>query len=288
MALRDVGHEVSRSTIRRLLLDQKIRPKANVKRLCPRPHPERDKQFRYLLGVRQRFENLDDPIVSIDAKNKEKLGLFARSGRTWRSKGIETYAHDFPQKNTIKATPYGVYDVRKNEGYVCVGISGNTAEFAVDSLRRWWVCVGKTRYGKAKRLLLLADGGGSNGYRTRCWKTHLQRFADESGLVITVCHYPTGASKWNPIEHRLFSQISNTMAGNPPKDVEELLHAVRSTKTESGLRVQACLLDKTYPIRLRASKADWDALNIKYHRTCRKWNYSISPHKNGNLFLYAS
>jgi hypothetical protein len=276
-ALDDVGYPLSCTTIRRLLLDENIRPRSNVKHLAPKVHPDRDKQFRYLHSVRERFARGEEPIVSIDAKNKEKIGLFARTGTIWTKHAPEVYSLDFPQKDTLKATPFGIYDVRRNRGYVCVGLSGNTPDFAVDSVDAWWKNQGRRHYAKATKLLILADGGGSNGYRPRRWKTQLQRFADKTGLEITVCHYPTGASKWNPIEHRLFCQISNTWAGTPLSTLESLLDGIRRTKTRTGLRVSAILLDRIYLTKLKASEEDWMSLNIVYHKICPKWNYTIKP-----------
>lgn len=279
-ALMDIGHHLSCTTIRRLLLDAKIRPRANVKHLAPKPHPDRDKQFLYVMSVRVQFESGTEPIVSVDAKNKEKIGLFAQAGHVWAENAPEVYALDFPQRDTKKATPFGIYDVRRNRGFVCVGLSGNTPDFAIDSLRAWWKHEGRVHYRHSTKLLILADGGGSNGYRPRRWKTQLQRFADKTGLEITVCHYPPGASKWNPIEHRLFRQISNTWAGTPLTSLEHLLEAIRFTTTETGLRVSAILLDRIYPTKLRASKEEWMALNIFHHATCPMWNYTIKSNRH--------
>lgn len=279
-ALADIGYRLSCMTIRRLLLDENIRPRSNVKHLAPKPHPDRDKQFLYVMSVREQFESGTEPIVSVDAKNKEKIGLFAQAGTVWTKNASEVYALDFPQKDTKKATPFGIYDVRRNHGFVCVGLSGNTPDFAIDSLRAWWKYEGRVHYRHATKLLILADGGGSNGYRPKRWKTQLQRFADKTGLEITVCHYPPGASKWNPIEHRLFRQISNTWAGTPIVSLEHLLEAIRFTKTETGLRVSAILLDRIYSTKLRASKEEWKTLNITRHATCPKWNYTIKPKRH--------
>lgn len=282
-ALSDVGHELSCMTIRRLLAERKIRPKANVKHLSPKPHPDRDKQFRHLMSVRERFERGAAPIISVDAKNKEKIGLYGRDGTVWSEKAPEVYSLDFPLEDTQKATPFGIYDVRRNRGFICVGLSGNTPDFAVDSLRAWWKYEGRGHYRRATQLLILADGGGSNGYRPRRWKTQLQRFADKTGLEITVCHYPPGASKWNPIEHRLFCQVSNTWAGTPLTSLDLLLDGIRATTTKTGLHVSAILLGRPYPTKLRASKEEWEMLSIIYDTICPKWNYTIKARSRARL-----
>ena len=200
-------------TIRRLLRGHKIRPKSNVKHLKANPHPDRDTQFTYIQRQRLAFEQVAQPIISVDTKNKELIGDFQQKGQLWCDQAPEVNMHDFPSDALGKAVPYGIYDEQANHGQVYVGQSADTPEFAVDNIARWWVEVGRTRYPHATDLLILADGGGSNGYRARCFKQQLQvKLADPFDLTLTVAHYPPGASKWNPIEHRLFSQISNTWA----------------------------------------------------------------------------
>jgi hypothetical protein len=280
-ALGQTGETLSPMTLRRLLLAEGIRPRANVKHLTPKPHPDRDRQFRYIVAQRRAFETKRQPVLSIDTKNKEKIGLFGRAGRVWTAKGEEVYSLDFPQKDTLKAVPYGLYDVRRNRGVVCVGLSGNTCDFAADALWTWWSTEGRRFYANASRLLLLADGGGSNGYRPRQWKKRLQAFADSTGLAVTVCHYPTGASKWNPIEHRLFNQITQTWAGLALTSLELLMAALRSTTTSTGLVVTAHLLDGHYPTGVVVTDEDFALIQIRRHRTCPLWNYTISPHQTG-------
>jgi hypothetical protein len=215
-ALAKQGRQLSQNTIRRLLRAKGIRARSNVKHLTPKPHPDRDRQFRYLTRQRKLFVCRGDPVISVDAMETQKIGLFAQRGRAWNETPPEVYSVDFPLKNTVMAVPYGVYDPQTNRGLICIGISGNTPDFAVEAILTWWRREGTLRYRGTKRLLILADGGSSNGYRLHRWKLQLQRrLADLYGLTITVCHYPTGASKWNPIEHRLFSQINQTWVQIP-------------------------------------------------------------------------
>lgn len=280
-ALARVGQALCPNTIRRLLLAKKIRPRANSKHLAPNPHLDRDKQFRHLVRCRHRFENRGDPVVSVDAKNRELIGPFARAGQTWSAHPPEVYSYDFPGYAEAKAIPYGVYDVRHNRALLGVSLSKNTPDLAVDTLELWWRRQGRAAYPGAKRLLILADGGGSNGYRSRQWKWRLQRMANTEGLAITVCHYPPGASKWNPIEHRVFSQISQTWAGMPLTSVELLMAALRATQTKTGLRVSAYLMRRDYPDKVTVSKAQWKQLRLTRHKTCPLWNYTLTPRENG-------
>lgn len=280
-ALAKRGESLSHATIRKLLLERKIRPRANSKHLAPNPHPDRDQQFRHLIRCRHRFEHRGDPVVSVDAKNRELIGPFARAGQTWSAHPPEVYSYDFPGFAEAKAIPYGVYDVRHHRALVGVTLSKNTPDLAVDTLELWWRRQGQMAYPEAKRLLILADGGGSNGYRSRQWKWRLQQMANREGLAITVCHYPPGASKWNPIEHRVFSQISQTWAGMPLTSVDLLMAALRATQTQSGLRISAYLMRRTYPGKVSVSKAQWKQLRLARHKTCPLWNYTLMPRKNG-------
>jgi len=210
------GTQLSCETIRRMLNKQNIRPKSNVKRLHPKPHPDRDKQFRYLISQRNAFLKAGWPCISVDTKKRELIGLFFNRGTQWCQETQSVNTHDFPSYAEGHAIPYGIYDLAHNLGYVAVGKSADTPEFAVDAIAWWWLEFGSSRFPDVPELLILADAGGSNGYRPRRWKQQLQvKIADAFGLAVTVCHYPTGASKWNPIEHRLFSQISRTWAGTP-------------------------------------------------------------------------
>jgi hypothetical protein len=276
-ALARSGHELSPMTLRRLLLANGIRPRANVKHLAPNPHPDRDRQFRYLTACRHRFDRRGEPVVSVDAKNRELIGPFARRGQTWAARPPEVYSYDFPDFAEAKAIPYGVYDVRHNHAWLGVTLGKNTPDLAVDTLERWWRRLGRRAYPEAKRLLILADGGGSNGYRSRQWKWRLQQMANREGLTITVCHYPPGGSKWNPIEHLVFSQISQTWAGMPLTSVALMMAALRSTQTKTGLRVSAYLMRRAYPDKVSVSKEQWKQLHITRPTTCPLWNYTLTP-----------
>ncbi len=277
--------KLSCETIRRLLGQQDIRPKSNVKRLHPKPHPDRDQQFQYIGGQKAAFQQAGWPRISVDSKKKELLGLFYNRGTKWCRQAQPVNTYDFPSYADGYAIPYGIYDLMYNLGYVAVGQSANTPEFAVDAIVWWWQQFGRPLYPDAPELLILADGGGSNGYRPRRWKEQLQlKLADAMGLVVTVCHYPTGASKWNPIEHRLFSQISKTWEGTPLTSYDVILDGLRSTKTYTGLRVEATLFDTIYKKGLSVTDAEMKLLMIEKHDTCPNWNYTIYPRKTGSNF----
>jgi hypothetical protein len=221
-------------------------------------------------------------MISVDTKNKELIGNFKNTGRTWTREPIEVNAHDFPQDALCKAAPYGVYDVGRNHGFVHVGISSDTPQFAVDSIRQWWVAYGKRHYRESRELLILADAGGSNGYRPRHFKKQLQdKIADAFGLKVTVCHFPSGASKWNPVEHRLFGPISCNWSGVPLRSLELLLRLVRTTITKGGLKVCARLTRKTYRKGIRVSNTEMKTLNLRRHAVCPQWNYTINPRQHG-------
>jgi hypothetical protein len=270
-------------TLRRLLKKRRIGLKSNVKRLHPKPSPDRDKQFQYITEQRANFRQAGLPIISVDTKKKELLGPFFNRGKQWCTKATEVYTHDFPSYAEGKAIPYGIYDVTHNRGYVAVNTSADTPEFAVDAIVWWWKTFGLILYPGASALLILADGGGSNGYRPRRWKQLLQeKMVDAFGLEVTVCHYPTGASKWNPIEHRLFSQISRTWAGTPLTSQAVVLEALTNTHTSTGLIVEATLFDRIYEKALSVSDADMNLLNLQKHSTCPNWNYSFRPRKQGS------
>lgn len=277
--------EVSQETIRQLLRKLDIRPKSNVKRLHPNPHPDRDQQFEYINSQKEAFLKAGWPCISVDTKKKELLGFFFNRGQQWCREATDVNTHDFPSYADGRAIPYGIYDVQHNLGYVGVGQSADTPEFAVDVIVWWWQHFGRHLYPNAPELLILADGGGSNGYRPRRWKQQLQeKIADALGLAVTVCHYPTGASKWNPIEHRLFSQISRTWAGTPLTSYDVVLDGLRSTVTNTGLRVEATLIDKIYEKGLSVTDKEMKLLMIEKHNTCPSWNYTIRPRKKGSNF----
>lgn len=281
-ALAEKGHRLCCETIRRLLRKHQITPKSNRKGLVPKEHPDRDRQFQHIQSQKQAFQKLGWPILSVDTKKKELIGPFKNPGQVWCQDPEEVYIHDFPNDALGRAVPYGVYELLNNFAYLHLGQSADTAEFAVDAIVYYWVHYGAHHFPEAPELLILADGGGSNGYRSRLWKQQLQvKLADTFNLAVTVCHYPTGASKWNPIDHRLFSQITQTWAGTPLTSFEVALEGLRHTSTTTGLCVEATLVDKTYQTGLKISDDEMLSLSIEYHTPCSSWNYTIRPRKNG-------
>jgi len=275
-----VEFQIGHSTVARLLHHQGYVLRTNRKRLSPRQDDHRDQQFRYIARQRHRFERSKGPIISVDTKKKELVGLFKNVGRTWRREPINVLATDFPQDAQGKAIPYGIYDLQSNEGYVSVGISHETSAFAVAAIRAWWLEVGQDLYPAQRELLILADGGGANGNRRWLWKWELQQLADEFGLTITVTHYPTGASKWNPIEHRLFCHISHNWAGQPLINYETVLKFIRTTKTTTGLSCRARLDRKCYKTGLKITADQKQVVNLQVHHTLPKYNYTIRPRPN--------
>jgi hypothetical protein len=276
--LHALDHSACPATVAELLRAEDFSPRVNIKRFTGPPHPDRDRQFRYLREYREFFRARGWPVISVDAKKSELVGNFKNAGALWCWHAEEVNAHDFLTDARGRAVPYGVYDVLANRGFVQVGLSANTPEFAAAAVRAWWTRLGCKRYGGRGRLLILADAGGSNGYRPRLWKKCLQEeLADRYGLEVTVCHYPTGASKWNPIEHRLFGPISVNWAGEPLRSVERLLALVRGTTTTGGLAVTAAADERVYATRRRVSDAEMKELRIRHHDTCPRWNYTISP-----------
>ena len=276
--LESQGHQASPMTVRRLLKKLQYSLKANVKRLTGPPHRDRDRQFSYIQAQKQSYLDAGLPVISVDTKKKELIGNFKNPGRTWRIRAQEVNVYDFRQDALARAVPYGVFDLNHNEGQVYVGISADTPKFAVDAIAMWWETEGQAAFGQADRILVLADGGGSNGYRPRLWKAQLQeQLADRLGLEVTVCHYPTGASKWNPIEHRLFGPISINWAGKPLRTLEAMLAYIRGTSTQTGLKVKAFVLDGHYEKGLKVSDPEMRALNLERHQVCPNWNYTIRP-----------
>jgi Rhodopirellula transposase DDE domain len=242
-------------------------------------HPDRDAQFRYLNEQARAHLAAGQPVVSVDTKKKELVGNFANGGAEWQPVGQpeQVNVHDFPDPELGKAIPYGVYDLGANSGWVSVGTDHDTAAFAVATLRRWWESMGRTLYPTATRLLVTADTGGSNGYRVRAWKTELARFAAETGLAVTVCHFPPGTSKWNRIEHRLFSAISMNWRGRPLVSQEVIVELIGATRTRTGLRVRAELDHGRYPLGVKVSDKQLAAVPIRRHQWHGEWNYSILP-----------
>ena len=274
--LRKKGINASISTIRKTLKKHGISLKKNEKSKSTQDHPMRDEQFRYLNKLKRLFLDLGKPVISIDAKKKELIGNFKNDGRTWRKEAIEVLDHDFPNLGIGKLVPYGIYDLNANKGHVYCGTSFETSEFSVDCICEWWEEHGQEQYPNQSEILILCDSGGSNGYRRRMWKWELQtRLADRLGLIVHICHYPSGASKYNPIERKMFSFISKNWAGEPLTSNEKALDFIRSTKTRDGLEIIATLIEKEYKKGLKVSNEQMESLNIKRARICPRWNYCI-------------
>jgi hypothetical protein len=271
------GYLISAPTIARLLRKRSYSLRVNCKRLAGKQVAGRDEQFAYIEQRRKMFLRLKRPVISVDSKKKELIGRFKNAGQQWRRKPHDVMIYDFPGDAAGKAIPYGIYDVGRNEGYVVIGISHDTAEFAVAAICSWWINVGQKAYIGQTHLLIEADCGGSNGNRCLSWKARLQDFADEFGLTINVTHYPTGASKWNPIEHRMFNLISSNWAGQPLESYELVLKYIRSTKSTSGFHCKARLDKKLYSTGVRISKEEFAAIYLTKHTLFPHWNYSIKP-----------
>ena len=278
-ALRRRGYAVTWRTVARLLHDLQYSLQANVKTLEGPQHPDRDAQFRYLNARIRAFQRTGDPVISVDTKKKELVGKLRNAGRTWRPQGEPTpvLTHDFPHLATGKAIPYGAYDLTHDQAVVNVGVSHDTAAFAVESIRRWWRLLGRQAYPQAKRLLISADAGGSNGPRLRAWKVERQAFADELGLPITVCHYPPGTSKWNKIEHRLFSFISITWKGQPLLSYQTVVNLIGATRTRTGLSVKAMLDRRKYRTGATVTDEQLATVRLKSHTFQPDWNYTLLP-----------
>lgn len=275
-----MGHTVSHTQVGKLLVNLGYSLQANKKTLEGTSHPDRNAQFEYINArVADRLAK-GEPVISVDTKKKELIGNFKNNGQTWCPKGepTEVKVHDFIEE-ACRANPYGVYDIGADEGWVSVGIDHDTATFAVQTIRRWWHVVGSQAYSNAKELLVTADGGGSNGGRVRLWKLELQGLADEIGIPIRVCHFPPGTSKWNKIEHRLFSFIAMNWRGEPLISHEVMLNLIANTKTKTGLSVRAELDNSAYPKGIKVSDADFAAINMVRDAFHGDWNYSIYPRR---------
>jgi Rhodopirellula transposase DDE domain len=273
------GHAISWMTVARYLQQMGYSLQANRKTREGPQHPNRDAQFHYLHRLVKRFLGQGDPVISVDTKKKELVGAFKNAGRTWRPRGrpIEVHVHDFPHLGQGKAIPYGAYDIARDRAVVNVGITHDTAEFAVESIRRWWKLDGRRAYAGTRQLLICADGGGSNGSRLRAWKVELQQLANQIGMSITVCHYPPGTSKWNQIEHRLFSFISLNWKGQPLLNYETVVNLIGATKTRSGLQVKAVLDTNPYETGNEVSALEFKQVKLQKHKVHPDWNYTISP-----------
>jgi len=278
-ALHERGHRVSHQLVAELLQAAGYSLQANRKTREGGHHPDRDAQFAHIAAKSAEYLVTGAPVISVDAKKKELIGDFKNAGREWHAKGQaeQVRVHDFVIPVLGRVTPYGVYDVGANSGWVSVGIDHDTAAFAVASIRSWWEQLGQARYGQVGRLLITADGGGSNGSRVRLWKVELQRLADETGLTISVCHFPPGTSKWNKIEHRLFSFITQNWRGKPLVSYAVILSLIAATTTETGLTVESVLDPSPYPAGRKVTDEEMATLQIERDEFHGEWNYTISP-----------
>ncbi len=277
--LQDQGFVISSTKVGALLKSQGYSLQSNRKTIEGKQHPDRNAQFEHIARRVKARQRCGEPAISVDTKKKEPLGNMKNPRKTYRRKGqpIQVKTHDFPDKELGKAVPYGVYDIARNEAGVSVGIGHDTAEFAVASIRRWWKRMGRKRYGLPKRLLITADSGGSNSPRTRLWLSELQRFADETGMILEVCHYPPGTSKWNKIEHRLFCHITRNWQGIPLEALEIVVNLIGSTRTKEGLEVHAWLDGRKYEKGCKISDAEFAEIYIKRNKFHGDRNYEIHP-----------
>ena len=277
--LKQQGYQVGRTKIAEMLHQLGYSLQANRKTREGKDHPDRDAQFEHINRRVKAFRHGGRPAISVDTKKKENLGNKANVGREYRPQGSpkEVDTHDFPDKKKGKAIPYGVYDIKNNEAGVSVGITYDTAEFAVEAIRRWWKQLGRKRYRRPSRLLITADGGGSNGSRNRLWKLELQRLANQTKMIIEVCHYPPGTSKWNKIEHRLFCHITRNWRGVPLESHEVVVKLVSSTRTSEGLEVHCWLDEKEYQKGRKISDRQMESVRLKRHKFHGEWNYEILP-----------
>ncbi len=272
------GHPASKPVISRLLRDRGYSLRANRKQQAGTQHPDRDQQFQHIQAQRAAHLDAGQPVISVDTKKKELVGNFKNAGQIWCQDAEVVDAHDFPQDAVGRAVPYGIYDLQHNRGTVYVGQSADTPAFAVDNIAHWCATELRARFPAATQLLIEADSGGSNSARSRVWKQALQeQVADRFGLTVTVCHYPTGASKWNPIEHRLFSEISKTWAGCPLRSFDLVVHYLQDTRTATGLRVAAHRVSAVYATGVKIAADVMATLNIQAHEVCPHWNYTIHP-----------
>jgi len=276
--LRNQGFEISADTVGRLLKEQDYSLQSNRKRFEGSQHPDRNAQFEYINESVMAFEKRGCPIISVDTKKKELVGNYKNEGKEWTPKGryTEVEAYDFINEELGKAIPYGIFDTTHNLGWVNVGTDHDTAEFAVKSIRRWWEEIGESLYPKSKEILILADGGGSNGWRNRLWKKSLQDWADQEDLTLMICHFPPGTSKWNKIEHRMFSHITRNWRGKPLISHEVIINLISSTTTNKGLKIKAELDQGCYPLGKKVSDAEMESIAIQRADFHGEWNYSIS------------
>lgn len=273
------GHPVSARTVGRLLRTAGYRLQSNRKTKEGSTHPDRNAQFEHINATVKQFQRRGQPVISVDTKKKELVGNFKNGGREWQPKGEpeEVRVHDFLDKKLGKAIPYGVYDLTNNQGWVSVGIDHDTAQFATAAIGRWWKKMGRPRYPQASDLLIMADGGGSNGSRCRLWKVALQQLADQLQMTIHVCHFPPGTSKWNKIEHRMFCHITQNWRGRPLISHEVIVHLIAHTVTQQGLKIRAELDRRSYPTGTKVSQDELRQLKLKPHSFHGDWNYTITP-----------
>jgi hypothetical protein len=278
-ALREMGHKVSSSSIPKLLDELNYCRHVNRKTREGSNHPDRNAQFEYINAKAQAFQDANQPVISVDTKKKELVGAFKNGGSDYGPKGkpIEVNVHDFENKELGKVVPYGVYDVGANLGYVSLGIDHDTGQFAVNGVRLWLDRMGRERYPTMTSLMIMADGGGSNGSRLRLWKVALQQLADETGLTLQVCHYPPGTSKWNKIEHRMFCHITQNWRGTPLDSRLTVIELIASTTTKTGLKIRCELDPNTYPKGIKVSDEEMETLNIRRDEFHPEWNYAIIP-----------
>lgn len=273
------GHAISHAKVGHLLAELNYSLQSTRKRMEGKLHPDRDAQFKFINSRVIEFQERDQPVISVDTKKKELIGRFSNGGREYQPKGspeeVETY--DFPSLSDGKGIPYGVYDMTKNQGWVSVGTDHDTAQFAVHTIRQWWSQMGKLTYPNAKELLITADGGGSNGSRNRLWKLELQKFADKTQLAVEVCHFPPGTSKWNKIEHRMFSHITKNWRGKPLTSHEVIVNLIANTTTDAGLKIQVALNSKEYPTGIKISDEEMKEINLEKNTFHGEWNYTIWP-----------
>ena len=279
--LKKQGHRIGERKVAQLLYDLGYSLQSNRKTKEGASHPDRDAQFKYIYSKIKTFQDRGQPVISVDAKKKELIGDFKNAGREWRPKGEpeEVRVYDFKDKSRGKGTPYGVYDVTSNQGWVSVGTDHDTAEFACETISRWWRKMGSQRYENATDLLIMADGGGSNGSRVRLWKVSLQKIADETQLNISVCHFPPGTSKWNKIEHRMFCHITQNWRGRPLVSHEIMVNLIGSTTTGKGLKIRAELDENEYQTGIKVSDKEMADVNIERDDFHGEWNYKICPRK---------
>lgn len=274
--LRLLGIEVSANTVARLLKTMGFSLRVNHKKKANGSPQNRNAQFVHIGDLRQRFAASGKPIISVDAKKREQVGEFKNPGQSWEQKAVEVNDHDYRSLSSGIGIPYGIYDMQANCGTVFVGTSSDTSEFAVDSIEKWWKNEGAKRYPQAREILILADGGGSNGSNRRAWKHYLQKsLCNRHNLTVTVAHYPPGTSKWNPIEHRLFSEISKNWAGKPLDSYETILNYIRTTKTSTGLRVRSHLVQQQYEKGIKITNEQMNEICITKDDSLPKWNYTI-------------